>query len=32
MPLKNFCALDEMNAFWLQMVMDDTIPDELVVD
>ena len=22
-PLKDFCALDEMNAFQLQMVMDD---------
>ena len=30
-PLKDFCALDEMNAFWLQMVMDDlSVFDELV--
>ena len=29
MPLEDFCALDEMNAFWLPMVMDDTISDEL---
>ena len=29
MPLKDFCALDEMNAFQLPMVMDDTIFGEL---